>query len=352
VTASRRATAPGEVGTQDHRVTACREPRRGGPGPALAFSGTIPEDVVTGLEEEKRMLRRLAVAAVTAAATVALAGPAAGQRPSDVTVLLKSGERVTGELALFDQTTVDIRGASGQRQTLQWSDIVLLDFVGGARSLSSTEVATAQPQHVIVLRGGEIRHGRVVDFVNEGSPRATMVFEAQGQGRQEIRLNQVQRIYVNAFTPEARAAAGISTGTQTGASSGSASGSLTGDGLTVTIPGNTRWMGTGIFVRSGERLSLQSEGTVYLRSGSTDAATPAGASDARRASGSELPGELAGALIGRVGPQGEAFGIGDQSNISMPESGELFLGINDDELSDNSGQFTVRIRRPQQRIPR
>jgi hypothetical protein len=29
----------------------------------------------------------------------------------------------------------------------------------------------------------------------------------------------------------------------------------------------------------------------------------------------------------------------------MPGSGELFLGINDDHVADNQGQFTVRVER-------
>jgi hypothetical protein len=29
----------------------------------------------------------------------------------------------------------------------------------------------------------------------------------------------------------------------------------------------------------------------------------------------------------------------------MPEAGELFLGINDDSLADNRGEFRVEIRR-------
>ena len=37
----------------------------------------------------------------------------------------------------------------------------------------------------------------------------------------------------------------------------------------------------------------------------------------------------AGALVGRIG-NGEPFAIGNQTSVAMPESGQLFLGVNDD----------------------
>ena len=47
-------------------------------------------------------------------------------------------------------------------------------------------------------------------------------------------------------------------------------------------------------------------------------------------------------LIGRI-DSGLPFGIGDQSSITVPATGLLYLGTNDDNVSDNSGQFQVVI---------
>nr|MBA3296167.1 hypothetical protein [Acidobacteriota bacterium] len=52
----------------------------------------------------------------------------------------------------------------------------------------------------------------------------------------------------------------------------------------------------------------------------------------------------AGALIARVG-NGEAFAIGNQTTVTMPAAGQLFLGINDDGFEDNAGEFRVEIAR-------
>ena len=56
-----------------------------------------------------------------------------------------------------------------------------------------------------------------------------------------------------------------------------------------------------------------------------------------------FPSARAGALIGKVGTSGPVFAIGDQSTLTVQENGQLFLGINDDETSDNRGEFRVKI---------
>jgi hypothetical protein len=62
----------------------------------------------------------------------------------------------------------------------------------------------------------------------------------------------------------------------------------------------------------------------------------------RYAANAPLPKAFAGALIGRI-DSGQPFGIGDQTSIVAPAGGLLYLGINDDVLADNSGQFQVII---------
>jgi hypothetical protein len=53
----------------------------------------------------------------------------------------------------------------------------------------------------------------------------------------------------------------------------------------------------------------------------------------------------AGALIARIGT-GAPFAIGNQTTVRMPPNGGLlFLGINDDNVGDNSGEFQVTISR-------
>ncbi len=50
-----------------------------------------------------------------------------------------------------------------------------------------------------------------------------------------------------------------------------------------------------------------------------------------------------GALLGKIG-NSAPFAIGMQTQpLPMPASGRLMLGVNDNELSDNSGFYTVTV---------
>jgi hypothetical protein len=64
--------------------------------------------------------------------------------------------------------------------------------------------------------------------------------------------------------------------------------------------------------------------------------------------GFPVPAANVGALIGRVATS-RAFYIGaGEGPITMPSAGRLLLGVNDNELQDNSGAFRVEILRNQQ----
>jgi hypothetical protein len=224
--------------------------------------------------------------------------------------------------------------------------------VGGARSLPGTERdAAAAAQSTVILKGGESVVGRIVDFTNEGGASESVVLQTANDGQRTIRLDQVGRIYVSNFTSEAMSAAGFGTGSTAATQTGSAVTDATG-AVTVTVPANVRWQSTGLFVRRGENIQISADGTIYLRTGSDDAAQPAGSLSGRTAPGAPVAGALAGALIGSVGDRGTPFGIGNQAMVTMPAAGELFLGVNDDELSDNSGAFTVRLTRTSMARPR
>ena len=56
-----------------------------------------------------------------------------------------------------------------------------------------------------------------------------------------------------------------------------------------------------------------------------------------------LPRGSAGTLIARIG-NGSPFAVGERRTISRsPTSGYLMLGVNDDYLGDNSGEYRVSV---------
>ena len=89
-------------------------------------------------------------------------------------------------------------------------------------------------------------------------------------------------------------------------------------------------------------LVLDSIGTTQLSDNDNDVAAPAGARSGRKAVDAPLPQELAGALIGRIGDSAP-FGVGNLRLLQAPATGQLYLGVNDDHLPDNRGEFQVTI---------
>ena len=113
-------------------------------------------------------------------------------------------------------------------------------------------------------------------------------------------------------------------------------------GETIRVNSQNRWTDTGITVRAGDVIRFQTSGQVQLSDNSSDMAGVAGSVQRRTAPDAPISGVLAGALIGRIGAY-SPFGVGDQGQITAPVSGRLYLGVNDDHLLDNRGEFVVTL---------
>lgn len=117
----------------------------------------------------------------------------------------------------------------------------------------------------------------------------------------------------------------------------------------ISVPGDSRGTDTGLDLRAGDNVTITATGSVTAgrRAG---VVSP----DGGRASigGSLLgtrpvPNAGVGALIGYIrmpnGQETQRFIVGSQQSFNAPSDGRLFLLINDDNYTDNSGSFDVRI---------
>jgi hypothetical protein len=112
-------------------------------------------------------------------------------------------------------------------------------------------------------------------------------------------------------------------------------------GELVIVSGTERWTDTGVTVNAGDTISFEAEGTVQMSGDRNDTASPAGSR--RRAPDALLRESAAGSLIARIG-NSAPFLVGDRRTIARaPAGGRLFLGVNDDYLGDNSGEFRVLV---------
>jgi len=314
------------------------------------------------------MLRRLVFVGICLSC-FSPAGSAWAQEPA--TLLLKSGERVTGELVDMGGSDFTVR-VNGQDRRIGIGDVAVLDFTGDAQNLPAAELAKAgQVQNLLVLRNGQQVEGKLDDV--GGTRPLRITFVAGGQSR-DYTSSDVGRIYLAqpssavAGSGQGRAVSGQggavsgqgrAVSRQGGAGSGqgragsgqgravSGQGGATGRrsrgaSETVNVPATQEWTNTGIDVSRGQVVRFSTSGSVQLSRNARDTAEAAGSAGTSVNSRAPIRDLPRGALLGRIN-DGRPFGIGDQAQVTMPESGTLYLGINDDSYSDNSGQFVVTI---------
>ena len=273
------------------------------------------------------MRRSLALVAGTALALM-LALPAVAQQSA--MFVLRSGEQVSGELVDMGGSGFQVRVGGNSRQ-IATGDVAVIDF-SGSTSFPDNEVNQVQAgRHLIVLSNGQTVNGNLFDV---GGTQPKRISVRTDSGNRDFTSNEVRRIYLarpsgaRAATPATPAAPGSST--------------LPATGGQVRVPANQRWTDTGITVRRGDRVTFNATGQVQFSANASDTATSVGAAGGRRPTG-PMPNVPVGALLGRVGPVA-VFAIGNQTSVPMPADGRLFLGVNDDQVADNQGEFTVEVR--------
>ena len=273
----------------------------------------------------KRTILAVAVAALP------LSGVALAQESATIT--MRSGDKVSGELMDLSGVgfTVKVNGAERQ---IPANDVAVIDF--GGSSMSDADWSKIQGDRpAALLKNGETVHGRLVDIGGSSPLRLTLQTRS---GNRDISSSEVSHIIL------ARPSnAPASTSGQSSANLAPASG--TG----VSVSPRQAWTATGITVRKGEMIRFNATGEVQLSGDSNDVATPFGSKSGRKATNAPLPNVLAGALIGRIGTNGQPFAIGSGVSVPMPEAGQLFLGVNDDGFDDNRGEFRVEMVRTNQR---
>lgn len=257
----------------------------------------------------------------------------------NVTVQLRDGSRVEGRIEeMTTDGTLFVRVSQHDQRRIPISSVALIDRVGGASGLPDTEVRDAAgSDHLLLLSNGSSVKGRLVAIRGgQGSAQEaqgrTYVFNLSDGRQQQYDMGQVSRVYLGTYPFAAISGSNASSGLDAGADTPGA----------IRVPANAGWVSTGLRVRQGEVITFNTTGEIQLSTNSADRARSAGTP--RTAAGAPVPNVNAGGLIGRIG-NGAPFAIGDQASVPMPNAGLLYLAVNDDELSDNTGAFVVRLGR-------
>lgn len=110
----------------------------------------------------------------------------------------------------------------------------------------------------------------------------------------------------------------------------------------IILPATEKWLDTGIALKIGREILFSVTGSIHI-----DEKTMVyqnGESYLNWNNRKPLPNQPTGAVIGRIGKKGTPFYIGDdKAPFQLPRKGNLFIGVNDFDFSDNTGKFTVTI---------
>ena len=255
------------------------------------------------------------------AAAMSVTAIAFGQQSATLT--LRSGERLSAQLMDLGGVGYTVR-VDGQERQIPANDVAAIDFTGGSISSSDWDKLSGGGQ-LLILKSGETITGQLVDI--GGSSPLRMTFRTSS-GERDFSSNDIARIVMS--RPDNAAAT-----SGTAASSGAA----TGPG--IAVPSQQQWTPTGVTVRRGDWVSFNASGEIHIGSEGNPAIGVNGLAGVL-APGAPVANGASGALIGRVG-NSAPFLIGSQSRMQMPAAGQLFLGVNDGNLPDNTGSFQVQV---------
>lgn len=269
---------------------------------------------------------------------------------ADVTFVLKNGDRASGQLT-YKAGVGDLGVTENGRQRMfPFDDIALIQFTGGDPSraelekLPTSDNPPESERHMLVLKSGEAIRGKYHGF--EGDRMTFDVWNSAGSvDRRTINLSDVARMYLSASAsrnvfnnilhnaPAAAPAAEPPSARERRRPETS---------VEVQVQANRGGMtDTGLIVNQGDRIRFEASGTIKIDPQISTG--PEGSKSLVSRRTFPIPNLFVGALIGRVG-NGAPFAIGSQTApLTMPATGRLYLGINDDKFTDNSGAFTVKI---------
>lgn len=272
-------------------------------------------------------MRRFIAAVVLSTVAIGFTASSAQQTS---TLVLRSGELINGDLIDLGAGGFTVR-VNGQSREIPKGEVVTVDFGGGNIPVPDAAKQLSAGSSLIVLRNGETLAGEFYDI--SGTQPLRLTFRTAG-GERVFQSNDVHLIYVQRM-PGGSESATVAPGVTNGNS--------------VSVSARTQWTSTGITVTQGQQLRFESTGEIVF-SPKGHVARPAGSVDGLTDSNAPVRNGPQGALIGRVGgaargrgAAGATFLIGDQTTVTMPASGTLFLGVNDSGLDDNRGNFSVRI---------
>ena len=190
------------------------------------------------------------------------------------------------------------------------------------------------------VRQGAFRRGRTIEDEDFDRDDNFEYLDANNNGRIEPREWHAS---LAAFNRMDRNGDGTLTRAEVAANSSTTNRGVATTGDFIVVDSSVRWTDTGITVRTGDTLTFDAEGQITLSDNRNDIAVAGGTQSARRATNAPVANAPAGALIARIGNGNPVYVGSRRAPIRASASGRLYLGVNDDYLADNQGEYRVTV---------
>lgn len=214
----------------------------------------------------------------------------------------------------------------------------------------------------IRLKNGEVVTGRIVNYAGGAFTVEIQIGSYSDRVRARIDLRDVETIEFDGRSepattrpsvPESRnpptidrspvtkSSTPTTSTTQKAVEPPSATSASIAKELILQVPSREEWTYANVTVRRGDRISLSASGKIKLSS--TKECGPEGiALDDKDKLIASSP---TGSLIAVIGDDNDDFiFIGKEKEFTAARDGKLFLSVNEGNLNDNEGSFSVRIR--------
>lgn len=206
-------------------------------------------------------------------------------------------------------------------------------FTGAALAALIVAGGAALVADTLYLRNGREITGRLVGV------RGDRIQFEEERGWAGRRVVEFDRDEIRAIEFDGRASGGRSDDRSGGPGRGRPSGLRERE---VVVSADVPWNDAGIEVRAGQSIYFSARGQVRWGRDRRDG--PEGENNSAHNPGRPIPNRAAAALIAKIGERGDPFFVGaEEGPFRVRSSGRLFLGINDDYLADNSGNFRVVV---------
>ena len=118
---------------------------------------------------------------------------------------------------------------------------------------------------------------------------------------------------------------------------------------TVKVSSTESWVDTGFDLEAGQTVQIKAHGEVFINEDTVS--TPNGVDDPKVNAVTKLLFRAKnvvydaghGALIGKIGEEGNPFLVGEEFTFSAESAGRLYLGVNDKDVKNNRGEYVAKI---------